>query len=353
MLPRALNIFFSLVMLVMAVPVAVIVWAISLKVNKGPLLYKGERLGKDKQKFIMYKFRTLPVDAEKKIGSDLLNKKHNMVTPFTKFMRDTRIDELPQLYNILRGDMAFIGPRPERQAVYEAHCKKIRDYDFRFTVKPGMIGYSQLFTPHSTPKVIRASIDNKNIQQGQDFFSSAFMVGITIGAVILTVCRKLSQLMWAAYKVDVKKSFNEKRRLERIGLGKIEFHLLDPVSRKPFAAGRVVDINEECIKLTAYTKLPSKFEVFWMPVDVFRDGHVKRIKMLFTGYVQTKKSVGKDVQGGAVYVIRYRAANKLHQYLIDQYLLRKSLASDFSMDQTALKRAVVGMFNQVLGFDKT
>ena len=149
-----------------------------------PVIYKGTLLGLHKQEFTMYKFRTLPVDARKSIGSDLLSYKHNMLNPFTKFMRDTRLDELPQLVNIIKGDMNFVGPRPIRPEVYEKVAHSIPDFDIRFEVKPGMIGISQLFTPHSSPKRIRSLIDNHLVNKTQNIFWVLGLVIYTIGVVI-------------------------------------------------------------------------------------------------------------------------------------------------------------------------
>ena len=104
----------------------------------------------------MYKFRTLPVGAQKKIGSKLLSFRHCKLPFFSKFLRDTRLDELPQLFNIMKGEMDFLGPRPLRPEIYDHMCKGITNYDLRFNVRPGLVGYSQLFTPHSSPKRIRA-----------------------------------------------------------------------------------------------------------------------------------------------------------------------------------------------------
>ena len=138
------------ILILLSLPVFIIAPIIIKLVDKGPAFYAGSRLGKNKKEFIMYKFRTLAVNAEAQIGASLVSTSNlKLETPIGKFLRETRLDELPQLINVLKGDMDIIGPRPERQVVYDEMCKQIPWYDKRFAVRPGVIGYSQLFTPHS------------------------------------------------------------------------------------------------------------------------------------------------------------------------------------------------------------
>lgn len=155
------NVCTAGIVLLLSLPLFLILPLIIKLQDGGPVFYKGKRLGKNKQKFTMYKFRTLVVDAEQAVGAQLVSTSPlKLVTPVGHFLRETRLDELPQLLNVLRGDMDIIGPRPEREIVYEENCKHIPWYDKRFSVKPGLIGYSQLFTPHSASRRTRALIDN-------------------------------------------------------------------------------------------------------------------------------------------------------------------------------------------------
>jgi lipopolysaccharide/colanic/teichoic acid biosynthesis glycosyltransferase len=84
-----------------------------------PIIYKGKRLGLNKKIFYMYKFRTLPTGLDKKLGSELFSRTSIKIPFFAKFLRETRLDELPQLFNILKRDMDFLGPRPLRPEIYE------------------------------------------------------------------------------------------------------------------------------------------------------------------------------------------------------------------------------------------
>lgn len=157
---RVFNVFGALVALIATSPLFIILPVlIKLDDPGGPVFYRGERLGLRKRRFTIYKFRSLRVDAAKFLGSDLVSQGHSVETRIGGFLRDTRLDELPQLFNVLRGDMNLVGPRPEREEVYESACKTIPGYDVRFSVRPGVIGYSQVFTPHRTYKRLRSLID--------------------------------------------------------------------------------------------------------------------------------------------------------------------------------------------------
>ena len=140
---RILDIIFSLLGLIILSPILLIV-AIAIKIeSKGPVIFKQKRIGKNGKVFNIYKFRSMVVGAEK-MGSGVYSKKDdNRVTKVGKFIRMTSIDELPQLVNILRGEMSIIGPRP----VLTYHPWKYEEYTDeqlkRFNVRPGVTGWAQ------------------------------------------------------------------------------------------------------------------------------------------------------------------------------------------------------------------
>ena len=141
---RLLDIIFSFLGIIIVSPIFLIV-AIAIKIDsKGPIIFKQKRLGKNGKEFDIYKFRSMIVGAEK-IGTGVYSKKDdNRVTRVGKFIRMTSIDELPQLVNILKGEMSFIGPRP----VLTYHPWKYEDYTAeqlkRFEVRPGVTGWAQI-----------------------------------------------------------------------------------------------------------------------------------------------------------------------------------------------------------------
>lgn len=141
---RVLDIVSSLLGLIIGLPIMIIV-AILIKIDdKGPIFYTQERLGKNEKKFLVYKIRSMRVDAEKYGGAQWAQKDDPRVTKIGKFIRKTRIDEIPQLFNILKGDMSLIGPRPERPELTYKFNEKIPGFINRLKIKPGLTGWAQV-----------------------------------------------------------------------------------------------------------------------------------------------------------------------------------------------------------------
>ncbi len=143
-LRRIFDILISLTLLIMLLPLFIIV-AIAIKIDSpGPLLYSQQRLGKDGKIFKVYKFRSMVQDAEKLTGPVWAGKDDPRITRVGKILRKTRIDELPQLINVLLGEMSFIGPRPERPFFAQQFKKQIPFYMARLKTKPGITGLAQV-----------------------------------------------------------------------------------------------------------------------------------------------------------------------------------------------------------------
>jgi len=113
--------------------------------SKGPILFKQVRVGKDGELFEIYKFRTMRVDAEKETGPVWAAQNDNRLIPVGKFLRKAHIDEIPQFFNILKGEMSLIGPRPERPVFVKQFKKEITGYEKRLAVKPGITGLAQVW----------------------------------------------------------------------------------------------------------------------------------------------------------------------------------------------------------------
>lgn len=140
---RTFDILVSVVAgIIMLLPMLVIAVCIKLD-SKGPAIFKQERLGKDGKPFVMYKFRSMRVDAEAN-GPQWAAKNDNRVTKVGQIIRAARLDELPQLLNILKGDMSVVGPRPERACFYEEFEMYIHGFSNRLAVVPGLTGLAQV-----------------------------------------------------------------------------------------------------------------------------------------------------------------------------------------------------------------
>lgn len=141
---RLIDIVFSFVILIVTFPITLIS-AIAIKLDsKGPVLYKQIRVGKDGKEFNIYKFRSMYIDAEKHTGPVWSTKNDPRITRVGRFLRKVRIDEIPQLINVLRGEMSLVGPRPERPYFVEKLSKEIPLYKRRLKVKPGITGWAQV-----------------------------------------------------------------------------------------------------------------------------------------------------------------------------------------------------------------
>ena len=146
-LKRALDVLISLLLLIPAAPIMLITAIVVRLESPGPVIYKQDRVGLFEKEFTVYKFRSMRADAEKN-GAVWASAQDARVTRFGKFIRKVRIDELPQIWNILKGDMSFLGPRPERMAFVTKLKETIPYYSLRHTVKPGLTGWAQVCYPY-------------------------------------------------------------------------------------------------------------------------------------------------------------------------------------------------------------
>lgn len=129
-------------LIILAIPMGIIALRIKSE-SPGPVIYAQERVGKNGKPFMVYKFRSMYVDAEKR-GAQWAQGDDPRVTPFGKVMRKTRLDEIPQFWNVFKGDMTLIGPRPERPAFCAEFEKRIHGWHYRTMVTPGLSGLAQV-----------------------------------------------------------------------------------------------------------------------------------------------------------------------------------------------------------------
>ncbi|HCY85599.1 MAG TPA: hypothetical protein DHV36_10740, partial [Desulfobacteraceae bacterium] len=320
--------------LILVAPLFIVLLPLVWYVNGWPVFYSGIRMGRDKKYFVMYKLRTLPVDFEKQYDAHLVSYRHGYTLPwFCRFMRDTRLDELPQLLNVLKGDMDFIGPRPVRPSVYKSICSEIRAYDKRFLVNPGLVGYSQLFTPHSTPKRIRSFIDNRASKYKKSLVFDVFIICLAGFGVIQKTIRMLCRFGYLFVMDKLLKRYSNKRGLDRIkqAKGEVFFCNSEQSYKDCFLShgepcGALVDINEKHMRVDTDIPIEDEGAITIRCRAMVKTKLAKRETKSF--FCAVNVFMRYDVPQGKykyTYILEYDPCSELNRYFVDQYFLKKSL----------------------------
>jgi lipopolysaccharide/colanic/teichoic acid biosynthesis glycosyltransferase len=312
----------ALVLLGIAAPVLAALLLFVLLADGRPVLYRGERLGLRRKPFRMLKVRTLRREAEKRTAERLLDARDHLEILGGRFLRDSRLDELPQLWNIVRGEMSFVGPRPERERVCRTLCTSIPGYGRRFEVRPGLLGPAQIFTPHATPKRIRAWLDNAWSRREH---GTAELVGLTVFTA-LTTLRKAARWAYDAIRDDllrlrVLQGHPERRRLRRVRPGAAHAFLL--LGEGPGLHGRVLDLNEEAMLVTAPRAMPVGRTLDLVVAQEIAPGPTgARLRHARCTAVIRQCRAGR---GGYRLVLEFLPSNDRSHYVLHQYLLRNAL----------------------------
>ena len=158
---RFLDIVISIFTIIIALPIMVIISVLIKLDSKGKVIYKQKRITKNGKEFVMYKFRTMVEDAEKNTGPILAIENDTRITRVGKILRKTRLDELPQFFNVLKGDMSIVGPRPERIEILNKIVKDVPNYRDRENVKAGITCIAHIKGDYYTEPKLRFEYDKE------------------------------------------------------------------------------------------------------------------------------------------------------------------------------------------------
>ena len=184
---RVMDIIFSVIALIVLSPLFFIAALLIKLTSKGSIIYTQARVGKDGELFQIYKFRTMRADAEKDTGVVWAARNDNRIIPCGHFLRKTRIDELPQFVNVIKGEMSIIGPRPERPVFVDQFKQEISDYSKRLTVKPGITGLAQVWHNYDeTIRDVRKKIKYDLLYIKKICFWTDFLICLRTVRVVLT-----------------------------------------------------------------------------------------------------------------------------------------------------------------------
>lgn len=176
---RAFDIVFSVFLIILLSPFMLITALCIKAYDKGPVLYKQIRCTVNNREFYIYKFRSMITEAEKDGVARLASRNDDRITPVGRVIRKIRFDELPQLFNVLKGDMSFVGPRPERPQIIEQYKKVMPEFSYRTKVKAGITGYAQVYGKYNTLPYDKLKLDL--------FYIENFSVWLDLRLIILTV----------------------------------------------------------------------------------------------------------------------------------------------------------------------
>lgn len=167
-LKRLFDVVFSFLGIIVLSPVFLIVYIVLLIQNEGSVIFKQERIGYKGKAFNIYKFRTMYVNSESEGCPKLASKGDERLTKVGRFLREHHLDELPQLFNVFKGDMSFVGPRPERQFYINQIREMNPDYDYIYLMRPGLTSKATIYNGYTDTldkMLIRLQMDLEYLQQ--------------------------------------------------------------------------------------------------------------------------------------------------------------------------------------------
>jgi lipopolysaccharide/colanic/teichoic acid biosynthesis glycosyltransferase len=309
---RAWNVGFAIAILIFVLPLMLVITGV-LVVTQGNPFYRGVRLGRGGRQFNIYKFRTLVPAAATATADRVLPADGSLTTPLGGFLRDVRLDELPQLINVIRGDMNICGPRPVRPAIAFICAQQIPNYNVRYRVRPGMIGHPQVFMSHGTPKRIRSAYHWLLLKRPASILGELSLVAITGLSLLAKLGRKVV------------------RRARRLVVGRT---VLAPAC--PPGAKIALESGDQERHEARITRITDRFVYFECPVVLDDQAVLKaRVSCRIRGGSKWRHArIAGDLKrvrqlapsGGFLYVLKFEPQSDYSRHIVLSYFLRRVVA---------------------------
>ena len=331
---RIWNVVIATALLLLTLPIFVVLF-VTIALDSGwPVIYKGLRLGKDRKPFHIYKFRTLKPQEKGVTANQVLPERSSLQTRTGKILRETRLDELPQLWSVIKGDMNLFGPRPVRREIAELYAAQIPNYEARFSVRPGLIGHVQTFMPHRAPKKLRAYYNYKLVKRP----TSPWKELVFVAMVSFVALAKLGTVLAKRLGLVLRRGqLQELRATQRATPHHVMVHMVD-ADKRLVPIGRLQDINDEAFSFRSDVDLKEsphqensyrfvlqrRVPITGKQRRAVCDASVKRVSYLRNG---AANGTGADRPESHLYLAKYVPVSELHGCLIDRHFANRSFIS--------------------------
>ncbi|CUH42208.1 sugar transferase [Ruegeria atlantica] len=326
-LHRVYNASVAGLLLFMVLPLLVLISLALLVTQSRPIFYRGTRVGRNGTLFDIYKFRTLDTAKATQLTKDkVLPAGSGLETPLGGFLRETRLDELPQLLNVLKGEMNICGPRPLRPEIAGLLSSKVRGISTRLSVKPGLLGPTQALMSHGTSKTVRGRLNAAMCAKPVSYRSEIEMIVLVGACVMARSVSKLASRLSRRKAADGTSGYTRDR-----------------------AAKADVAVMYRCAQSMVYPVLRIDDKCLILP-DTCAEGAGKLVIALPDGTRRVARitSENQDTLAPGQVVMRYRPGSDYSQHILERYLMQSVVVphrSHFLFRNVA--RAVKGRFRPI------
>lgn len=317
LLDAVINRGLALLLLPLASPLMLLIIIMQKLLVRGPVFYAGRRLGKDRKEFSILKFRTLSHSAETVTSDRTLPRRSMTETRIGLYLRRSRLDELPQLINILRGDMVFVGPRPIRPEIEDLYREEAPGYEERFRIRPGLVGFAQALMTHETPKNLRARF-NRMCCRTPIRYRAAFGFLAYVGFCVLTKSARLA----LSGVADQFRPLAQHKWL-RTGFNCPPDSKVELSAGNSTHVGAICGISDEIVQFVSTRPFPEG-EHFLMLVRKRKSGRICRLRV--RARIEHCEPVGIGRSGFANYAT-YSTTSRGARHFVERYLLQSSVIS--------------------------